>query len=187
MIMSTNFARCWDIDRGTSVADVSSWCIERRGVNRLMVAIRPYIDRKNRVGFDPLVQESTVEIFGDRILRKVFARGWPGTRLIDHRGEVYVVAFDVTVQRRMVQASNEFSGWTQWSTPPLPEDICLYRDGEDSPVLVSVTHDGDSWLFDNQPDATFVRRATIELPSELIPSAPEFILEPTLEMPPVWE
>jgi putative SOS response-associated peptidase YedK len=45
------------------------------------------------------------------------------------------------------------------------------------PVLASVTHDGDAWLFDDAPDAEFVHPPEIALPYELIPPPPDFILQ----------
>ena len=77
----------------------------------------------------------------------------------------------------MIATQKYLSGWKQSNDPPLPEDVCLYREGEDWPVLVSVTHDGDAWLFDDKPDAKFVRAPEIPLPNDLVPPPPTFILQ----------
>ena len=129
----------------------------------------------DRREFDPRIEESINEIFGDSVIRAANATAWPGTEVIGHVGRVYVVAFGTTVQRRMIKIQKYLSGWKQSNDPPLPEDICLYRQGDASPLLVSVTHDGDAWLFDDAPGVNFVSVPEIELPPDLIPPPPDFV------------
>jgi hypothetical protein len=167
----------WDVDPQESFANISSWCLDQRGANRLIVAVRPYLAVDDRVFIDPLIHSSASRIFGDAIIRRTSARAWPGTVLTEHAGEVYVIAFDAAVQRRMIDASNILRGWTQASQPPLPEDICLYREGDKWPVLVSVTHAGDAWLLHQEPHAPFVHKPKIMLPTDLIPPPPDFIVQ----------
>jgi hypothetical protein len=47
----------------------------------------------------------------------------------------------------MVAVQNDLSNWTQYHRQPLPEDICLWRDGESLPSLVSVTHEREAWIL----------------------------------------
>lgn len=170
-------ARCWDVSSEASIDEISSWCLRARKVDRLMVAVRPYIDLDDRVEFDARIEESVSRIFGSRILRSTYATAWPGTKLLEHEGKVYVIKFDSDVAQRISHEMNHLRGWVQRNDPPLPEDLCLYREGDAWPVLVSVTHDGDAWLYDDDPDATFLRTPTIPLPSDLIPPAPSFVVE----------
>jgi hypothetical protein len=169
--------RCWDVSGEASLHEISAWCLRARRVDRLMVAVRPYIDREDRVEYDTRVEESVFRIFGSGVIRSAYATAWPGTELTEHLGKVYVVKFDADVEQRISKEMNHLSGWTQRSNPPLPEDLCLYREGESWPVLVSVTNDGDAWLYDEDPDAPFLRTPTIPLPSDLIPPPPSFIVE----------
>jgi hypothetical protein len=90
----------------------------------LLVAVRPYIDRADQTTFDPGVADSVATIFGKRILRVASARAWPGTELIEHVANVYVIAFDVDVQEQMIRTQMYLGGWKQSNDPPLPEDIC---------------------------------------------------------------
>lgn len=175
MTPSRTNVRCWDVAQSTPFAEIGSWCLQNRGVDRLIVAIRPTLDRQNRREFDPRIDSSVSRIFGKNLLRTVSARAWPGTQLVGHFGKVHVVRFDASVQQSMVETQKYLNGWKQSNDPPLPEDICLYRDGDTYPVLVSVTHDGDAWLFDVNPSVRFVSIATIPLPEDLIPSPPDFI------------
>ena len=170
-------SRCWDVSREVSFDEISSWCLRAREVDRLIVAVRPYIDRRDRVEFDARIEESVFRVFGSSVIRSTYATAWPGTELIEHAGRVYIIKFDSDLARQISKEMNRLSGWVQRNDPPLPEDLCLYREGEAWPVLVSVTHDGDAWLYDDDPDATFVRTPTIPLPSDLIPPAPSFIVE----------
>lgn len=88
--MGTN-TRCWDISRDATFAEVSSWCIEKRSVDRLIIAARSTLDMDNRREFDPRVEESVTAIFGNAIIKAAYATAWPGTELIGHVGKVYVV------------------------------------------------------------------------------------------------
>jgi hypothetical protein len=169
--------RCWDVLKDVSVDEISRWCLRARGVDRLIVAVRPYIDRDGRVEYDARIDESVLRVFGGSIIRSTYAMAWPGTELIENMGKVYVIRFDSNVAQRISNEMNHLSGWVQRGNPPLPEDLCLYREGDAWPVLVSVTHDGDAWLYDDDPDAAFLRTPTISLPNDLIPPAPRFIVE----------
>jgi hypothetical protein len=98
--------------------------------------------------------------------------------LIGHAGKVYVVDFDRSVLQKMVATEGRLGAWTQWNQPPLPKDICVYRAGDRTPVLVSVTHDGDAWIFHNGDVSSDVATpASIVLPADLIPPAPDFFVE----------
>ena len=176
-MMSSEKPQCWDIDREASFAEISSWCVKRRQVNRLIVSVRSALDINDRREFDPRIEHSVARIFGKNIIRTTFATAWPGTMLIGHVGKVYVIAFDMRVQRRMSDVKKHLSGWKQSNNPPLPEDICLYREGDAWPVLVSVTNDGDAWLLDDKPDADFIRVSEMPLPADLVPPRPDFIAE----------
>jgi hypothetical protein len=176
MSRSRTELQCWDVDRLTPFAEISSWCLQKRAVDRLIVAIRPTLDRENRREFDPRIDDSVSRIFGKNVLRTLSARAWPGTQLIDHIGKVHIISFNTSVQQKMMGTQKYLRGWKQSNDPPLPEDICLYRNGDRFPVLVSVTHDDDAWLFDNNPSATFVSLAAIALPEDLIPPPPDFIV-----------
>lgn len=77
----------------------------------------------------------------------------------------------------MIETENRLSAWTQWHQPPLPEDLCLYRAGDPVPVLVSVTHDGDAWIFhDGVVSDDVAVPAQLVLPPELMPPAPDFLV-----------
>jgi hypothetical protein len=183
MMMEAKEARYLDIDRSAAFADISAWCLSKRQTNRLLVAVRPAIDVNDRVSFDPQIFDSVAAIFGQNIIRVVPARAWPGVRLIEGTGKVYVISFDSIVQRRMIETQEYLSGWKQANTPPLPEDICLYREGDAWPTLVSVTLDGDAWLLNEEPNPGFAHVPAIALPIDLIPPSPSFIVENS-DLPP---
>jgi hypothetical protein len=125
----------------------------------------------------PAVESIVHDVFGERLLRATLATAWPGTQLIGHAGKVYVVGFDRSVLRKMVSTEGRLGAWTQWNQQPMPEDICLYRAGDRAPVLVSVTHDGDAWIFhDGDVSGEIATPASIRLPADLIPPAPDFFI-----------
>ncbi len=175
-MMQARKARYLEIERSVSFADISSWCLIKRETNRLIVAVRPYIDLDDRVSFDPRIVDSVESLFGGNIIRETSAIAWPGTRLIEHVGKVYEVAFDTVIQRRMIETHEYLSGWKQSNEPPLPEDICLYSEGDEWPTLVSVTHDGNAWLLKEKSKPHFTLLPTTFFPLDLVPPPPNFIV-----------
>lgn len=167
----------WDVSDQVSLDDLLEWCRDEHKVDRLIVATR-IRDRKHGGGLmAPRVDEICAELFGRRLLQQSFVRGWPGTRLLDRLGKVYVVKFDDSLVDRMARVEREWTKWTQWHEPPLPEDICAYRYGDSQPTLVSVTHDQDAWIYhDGHVPASMARKSTVCVPAELIPGPPSFLL-----------
>lgn len=169
---------CWDVARSASLDDVLRWCLERRSVNRLLLATRLDQDALSPTLLVPEVEVAVRQLFGDSVLCESFASKWPGTQLIGHSGKVYLVEFNAEMKDRMVRIENSFGGWTDRHKPPLPEDICLFRLGDELPALVSVTHDSDAWLLDDGPiEPVLAGKSVIPLPSDLLPSAPTFFCD----------
>lgn len=176
----TTLPRCWDVSRTASVETLLTWCLDVRKVDRLLLATRLDKESPTATLLEPDVESSVHDLFSDRLLEVSLATAWPGTQLIGHAGKVYLVEFDRTVLRRMVAAENRLGAWTQWNKPPLPEDVCVYRAGDAAPVLVSVTHDNDAWIFHNEDVSVDVASpASIILPANLIPPPPGFFVEAT--------
>jgi hypothetical protein len=162
----------WDVSPRASLSDVLAWCRER-GADRLLVATRLERASKKPVLLVPAVVESVRRIFGGAVLRETLARRWPGTELIGHSGMVYLIDFTPDVEKRMVAEENDWSAWIDWHDPPLPEDICLFRQGDTRPLLVSVTHDGEAWIFDAGPlPRSLAVKSEIPLPDDLLPPPP---------------
>lgn len=134
----------WILRRRARLTDVLTWSLQMHSVDRLLVTARLS---------KPFVQEVVDSIFGSRILQKKLAGRWPGTRLIGHQGVAYVIAFDDSLIQPMAAAGRLLFDWVHRHDPPLPEDLCLFRQGADWPVLVSVTHELDGWVFSDEAPA----------------------------------
>lgn len=153
--------------------DVLTWCVERRHVDRLLVATRLDCDATQPVLLVPAVEESVARIFGRHVLHETLASKWAGTQIIGYSGKVYLIEFNTEVHERMVALENKWSAWMDLHNPPLPEDLCLFRQGDSMPVLVSVTHDGDAWILDDGPvPRALASEATIRVPDDLLPPPP---------------
>ena len=63
---------------------------------------------------------------------------------------VYEVAFDPSIIETMARLGPRLEDWQMSSSPPLPEDPCLFSRSADWPVLVSVTHEGDAWILSEE-------------------------------------
>lgn len=166
----------WSIDASAPLSEVFEWCLQRRNTNRLILA----------TPLDPAARRPTLlarqvdvfvrKFFRGRVLQTLLAKSWPGTQLTGHFEKVYVVAFDSELGRRMSETASHLSQWTQWHSPSLPEDLCLFREGDAAPVLVSVTHEGEAWLLHNGPSVPrWARRERYTTVLSMIPSAGWFV------------
>jgi len=84
--------------------------------------------------------------FGRNILDSFMVSGWPGTELIGHVSRAYLINFSEEIQYKMIRLENRLFQWIDNNKPPLPEDLCLFKQGGLYPNLISVTHEKDAWL-----------------------------------------
>lgn len=139
---------CWKLPMDVELEPLLLWCVENRDVNRLLVTARFWRGaRGKREGPNAKVVQAMESLFRGRILRRVLARKWPGTEVIGSEAIVFVIGFDAALMKPMVEAAPRLAEWTRWNDPPLPEDLCLYRQGDEWPALMSITHEGDAWVF----------------------------------------
>lgn len=153
---------CWKFDiRSVSLEKVLAWALADAKTDRLLFTMRLSEGRAKK-RFEPVDVEKNVEkIFGDHVIDSFLASGWPGTELIDHKGRVWVAKFDETVSALLLAAQPDFSLWCNSASLPLPEDICLFKQGSRYPTSVSVTHEKDAWLFGpTKPAFTKLRKET---------------------------
>lgn len=170
---STAAPRCWDVVPGVPMERLLTWCLDIRGADRVLVAAPVDRDSDDLTLLKPAVERRVYGLIGDRLLSAAYCSAWPGTALAGHVGLVWTATFDRTLMRRMVRAQGALSGWKVSANPPLPEDICLYRDGDRFPILVSVSREGDGWLFHRgRIEEDLAVLADCPLPADLIPPPP---------------
>jgi hypothetical protein len=129
----------WELSWPLSLGEVMDWCILTHGVDRLL-AVTEYRDRMS--------QAAMIEaLFGDRVIAVIRATAWPGTIRARTPGRVHVVDFDRDLAVRMSSIEDDASRWIHIRQPPLPEDLCLYKDGNAWPTLFTVTHEADAYLI----------------------------------------
>jgi hypothetical protein len=127
-----------------------------------------------QVPWDQAIEDVITSLFGDRLMEKKLVRRWPGTELVGHEGVVFRIAFDPSLVEPMAELGAHLSAWQHSNRPPLPEDPCLYRQGDDWPVLVSVKHEGDAWIL-SEKKPPFCKGKPFEFKPEnlLVPTAAE--------------
>jgi hypothetical protein len=96
---------------------------------------------------DQAAGENVKSLFGKYILTGFQASEWPGTELIGHPGFVYVLTFNEDVRKIILGTQPLLEKWQHGKNPSLPEDICLFKESDSNPILVSVTHELDAWLI----------------------------------------
>ena len=145
--------------RDVSLEQALSWALDAAKADKLLFTMRLAQGKGKSRWKPPGVEKNVREIFGQYI-ESFWASGWPGERLINHKGRVWVTNFDEKVLAAVVQRQPDFSKWLNREPFALPEDLCAFREGEKYPALVSVTHEGDGWLFsDHKPNLQGLRKA----------------------------
>lgn len=138
---------CWESKGPVFLSEILDWCLKEHHVDMLLVTARSGMDVKGKRSFNPSVDRAARSIFGENLVKRFDARGWPGTKLIGHTGRVYVVRFDETIKKRMIETENALFKWTDHPPKRLPEDICVFRSGSNRPVLVSITHEEEAYII----------------------------------------
>ena len=139
---------CWQCDiRSVSLERVLAWALTTAKTDRLLFTMRLSEGQAKKRSAPADVEKNVEKIFGDRLIDSFWASGWPGTELIGHKGRVWVAKFDETVLALILATQPDFSLWHNNASLPLPEDLCLFKQGSRYPTLVSATHEKDVWLF----------------------------------------
>lgn len=71
---------------------------------------------------------------------------WPGTELLS--GEATVYTFELNEETLHILATR-VQGLYEWKQPENPEDLCLLLENG-SPLLVTISHEGDSFVAANE-------------------------------------
>ena len=166
---------CWEADaRVVSLSETMRWCMEHHGVDRMLVALRlTQVGNKWRYD-EPKAAEFFRAQFESYIVSGFQVIEWPGTILIDHPGFVYLLDFNEEVKEVVLRVQPSLAKWGDGEDPPLPEDICLFKESASHPVFVSRTHDLVAWLIsDTEPNLQGFRKSRIP-PAKLFPTGKYF-------------
>ena len=93
---------------------------------------------------------------GDALVRE-----WPGTILLADYARIYWHTVGPGLAECLQElASNLF----EWVHPEFPEDVCFYR-ADDSPILVTISHEKEAYLLLKDADLRVLRARTPQLAS----------------------
>lgn len=139
----------WENKGPLRLSSILEWCLREHQVDTLLVTAVPSAGRKGGYSFSPEVDRAAREILQENLLKRFRATGWPGTKLFESSGRVYVARFDGALLRRLVEREDDLFGWTYWPNR-LPEDICVFRSGSRFPLFFSVTHEKDASVLEDK-------------------------------------
>ena len=146
----------WINKGAVSLREVLPWCLSEHKVDTALVVSRDATKEGNKK-----VEESTRRIFGQKILKSFWATGWPGTELFQTNrkwastGRVYVIRFDLETLEQILATENDLFQWNHVRAVPLPEDLCVFRNGSKYPAFYSVTHERDAYSLSDTPPPGF--------------------------------
>jgi hypothetical protein len=154
---------------------IVNWCVDAESANRMLVALR--LERRHGQwlpicsGLDIKVER----LFGKSIVDKFFANAWPGTELIRHPGLVYIIALDSKAEEMLCNLESSLRNWHHNNTPPMPEDLCIFREGSGYPIFGSCTHEQDAWfLHPTRPGVKGVKMSRSSMDELIIPKGRYF-------------
>jgi len=137
----------WECVRDVHLSEILLWCLKNGRVDTVLVSSWQSFDESGMGKYAPGVDIKAKKIFGENLIACFQARGWPGIRLSKHKGRVYVSKFDTQLAMKMAKVEDKLFSWLNVSRKKLPEDICLFKQGEKLPVLISVSHEREAWVI----------------------------------------
>lgn len=139
------------------------WCLASHPIDRILLIARfePF-GETGRYAPSVEVLASIERLFCFDLEECLLAEEWPGTKCPGSSNLILLARFDEAVLERMAAAGPYLSDWTARNTPPLPEDLCLFRQGSEWPVFFSSSHENLGWLISTkQPPFRRVRPLAI--------------------------
>lgn len=137
----------WENLGDVHLSEILPWCLERCGVDTLLVSSRQSFGRSGKGMYARGVDAATRYLLGKKLITSFEAGGWPGTRLIGHKGRVYISIFDRELAAKMASVQDSLFEWLNAASKALPEDICVFNSKAELPAFISITHDRDAWAI----------------------------------------
>jgi hypothetical protein len=137
----------WENVGQIHLSEILMWRLENESVDTLLVSSNQSCGKSGKYTYDKGVDPKTRKLLGRNMVACFEARGWPGIKLINGKGRVYVSAFDTQLAKKMMKAEDNLFKWLNFSRKALPEDVCLFRRGAKVPVLISTTHEREAWVI----------------------------------------
>src|SRR5579859_1672485 len=93
------------------LSEILTWCLENEGVDTLLVSSSPGCGKSGGWVYEKGVDPKTRNLLGKNLIACFEARGWPGTKLFNVKGRVYVSAFDAQLAKKMAKAEDNLFKW----------------------------------------------------------------------------
>lgn len=116
------------------------------------------------VGLEPAGTRVLTGLKGS-LVRRERSSSWPGTQLSDSTAELLVFEYN---PKSIAILSSAARGLYEWQQPALPEDLCLLREDE-SPWLVTIAHENDSYLVLSEDELADLATAVPEFATAFSP------------------
>ena len=165
---------CWEAyAKDASFEEIMTWCLEHHSVDRLLLVLRlDPVGNKWRYA-NLKAGEVLKSQFGPYIITGFPAIEWPCTTLTQP-AFVYVLRFNEEVKEVVLRTEPSLGKWEHVTPSALPEDPCLFKEGDPNPVLVSTTHQNLAWLLSDRTPNLPGFKKTNYAPETFFPSGKYF-------------
>ena len=141
--------KIWEIDtRKVPLEKLFKWCRRHHGVDRILFGL-PTRMKKRKLCNEKQVGNA-LRLFRDFIIETHEVRSWPGVDYFEGSRPIFVVKITDDLVRAVINAGPYLHHWSISNPTPLPEDLCLFRQGARFPTLTSCAHEDLAWLVSNK-------------------------------------
>jgi hypothetical protein len=168
----------WAIVSDVHLDPLFAWALDHAGADRILVVCprwRRGLLRRLVSPSEPVARE----ILGQALLAEIPTMVWPVTEMLEGPPDLaFVARFGMSEAQAMLARQPLLFSWLQTHQPPLPEDICLFKDGDSLPVFFSTTHEKRAWAICHSipPFAPDAAPASLEELRTNIPVGPNFVM-----------
>lgn len=162
----------WELPQDAGISEVLEWVRVNEQPDRILMACLLRQEKTGLKPTDPGAVDAAIRLLGCDLLCIQIGTGWPCIKYFDSFGLVFIARFSKALIGRLSDECDSFFDWRHCEAHPLPEDLCLLKEGNPYPALASVTHERDAWIFtDKEVDIPGVTL------SEFPPEDSEFVFD----------
>lgn len=137
--------RIWILEYAQeTLSDLLTWAIKEKKADRMILVFRDSSDGSEYGSEVKSLRKSYAKKFERFVLDECSVRAWPGTELTRGTATILVIKVTHETAEQILELEPDLAKWIH---PDLPEDLCVYKEGAEAPLILSVTHESLGWVI----------------------------------------